>query len=179
MNKLLLLLLVPTVCLAHTTWLCTEESSQREGNVIKACGVATASLEPLARAGAFDQAKAELGRVCAVGADCHGHQVVITPKRTLCERVASGYRCYRLVEFEVQDTLVAVLQPRAERPKPVVAALPGQPVDVVDITSYGEKKRRLQYFYTGHDVCVYSDCYIVVNGGKVELYEGVRPELKQ
>lgn len=91
--------------IANADWLCTEEASQRRDNSILACGVAVASNEDQARHQAFNNSQAEFNRVCNASDDCKGHQVKAIPQRTSCTETDEGYRCYRLVEFTIEEQL--------------------------------------------------------------------------
>jgi hypothetical protein len=106
---LLFLLWLPSrVFAAEAQWLCTEESSQRQGNVVLSCGVALGDEENEARSKAFDNARAEFKKVCDASFDCRGHETTVTPKRTSCDEIAgktaqieTKYRCYRLLAFTI------------------------------------------------------------------------------
>lgn len=107
MNFLMLLFSAISFATASESWLCTEESSQTQGQQIFACGVGHGEDEDQARAKAFDSAKAEFRRLCDVSTACKGLAVKVEPKRTTCEEGSQGWKCYRLLVFEVvreQDT---------------------------------------------------------------------------
>jgi hypothetical protein len=82
-------------------WLCTEESSQRVGSEINACGIGTGISEDEARTEAFNNSKAEFDRVCNASADCKNHEVTLTPMRTTCEVKNFVYTCQRLVVYSI------------------------------------------------------------------------------
>lgn len=96
-----ILLFSNSTCQAMDTWLCTEESSLRQGNSIYACGVGTGKDENQARVSAFEHAKHEFQRICSLSYDCKGHEIDVFPKRTTCERGKKQYRCYRLIVFNI------------------------------------------------------------------------------
>ena len=107
-RKILLLTLMATVDLLSTAawtaddWLCKEASSQRRGNTIHACGIGLGADENAAHLTAFDNAEKEFLKVCSASADCSGHAANADPGRTTCERVPSGFKCYRMVVFSIQ-----------------------------------------------------------------------------
>lgn len=88
-------------CHAHADWLCNEESSLKVGNVISACGVATAADENKARITALDNAAIEFRRICAQSSDCQGRQVTVEPLRTSCEAKNGSIQCYRLIRYTI------------------------------------------------------------------------------
>ncbi len=88
-------------------WLCTEEASQRDGNVIKACGVGLGFDENGARYQALENAKIEFDKVCNASSDCKGHEVVAEPTRTEC-REGELFKCYRLIQFKILPTMIQV-----------------------------------------------------------------------
>lgn len=103
MRTLLLGLFFTLSAHAETPWLCSEEASQKEDNVIRACGLASDPEESKARSQAFDEAKAEFNRVCQMSADCQGRKVNVKPLRTECERSKGLYNCRRLVAFTIDQ----------------------------------------------------------------------------
>lgn len=88
-------------------WFCTEESSQRRGNAIVACGVGESPTESVARARSLAAAQAEFDAICNISYDCHGHQILVEPKRMTCK----DGKCYRLVQFTIQDKKEKNLKP--------------------------------------------------------------------
>jgi hypothetical protein len=110
---LLLLLSLPSRGLAiDVPWLCTEESSQRQGNTVLSCGVAVGDDENEARSKAFDNARNEFKKICDASSDCRGHETTVTPKRTTCDEITgktaqieTKYRCYRLLAFTIGKPL--------------------------------------------------------------------------
>jgi hypothetical protein len=104
MNKNILFFLILSVSsIAHANWFCSEESSDKIGNVINACGVAEASTESKARSDAFESASQEYKHLCEASDDCRYHFVNVKPKRTSCEKTASGFKCYRMLAYEIGD----------------------------------------------------------------------------
>lgn len=88
---------------AIDSWLCLEESSQREGNTIRSCGIGSGKDENAARLDALDNAKEEFNRICDSSSDCKNHEVRAIPQRTTCERDSGQYRCYRLIVYAIGD----------------------------------------------------------------------------
>lgn len=120
-------------------WLCSEEASQRRGNTILSCGVASGADENEARSKAFDNAKAEFGRVCHNSSDCRGHLVRLNPTRTVCRYgAAMDFKCYRLVAFEIGD-IDPNPMPQAE-PQVLVAATEQPKVDSPQRNAGGNPK---------------------------------------
>lgn len=91
---------------AAEDWLCTEESSERRGNQVYACGVGQGPMESLARYNALLHAKREFYELCNISADCKDHKILAEAKRTSCLH-RKGYKCYRLVVFTIQDQAIA------------------------------------------------------------------------
>lgn len=122
--KLSLLALILLSGLAHaapTEWLCTEEASQREGSVIKACGVGLGTTEAAARIAAFDRAKQEFMAVCNASFDCVGQGFTAHPKRTTCEQSGNGFKCYRLVSFTIESAEAPTVQQTVARSHKIAA----------------------------------------------------------
>ena len=103
MRLLTLLLLFWSTDAWTSDWLCTEESSQRSGNEVQSCGVGIAATEDQARIKAFDNARIEFNRICQASDDCRGHQVSVKPRRTSCAANDQGIKCYRLLEFTINQ----------------------------------------------------------------------------
>lgn len=105
--KLVFGILVASCCVtssfAKDEWLCVEASSQRIGSEIQACGIGNGKDENSARLNAFDNARAEFTKLCEASDDCNGHEIVVEPKRTSCERVNESYKCYRMLAFTIKD----------------------------------------------------------------------------
>ena len=103
-TSILLLISLLSVNVHADSWLCTEESSQRSGNIINACGIGLGSEENTARLKALDNAKLEFKRLCEVSSDCAGRMISVQPQRTTCETEGAGYKCYRLLAFTIGNT---------------------------------------------------------------------------
>jgi hypothetical protein len=87
----------------HLDWLCTEDGSQRNGSIVKACGVAIASDEPKARTLAMTYAREEFQQVCDASSDCVNHLVTMEPARTTCSVEGSMVKCYRLLVYHISE----------------------------------------------------------------------------
>lgn len=90
---------------AKADWFCTDEASERHGNVIRACGLAHNPDESIARGDAYANASAEFSRICNSSHDCRSHSVETAPVRTECNRLKGVYYCARLVEFTIDDSI--------------------------------------------------------------------------
>lgn len=101
-----LILFMSSTVRAGDQWLCTEEASQRSGDVISSCGIGESESEGEARSMAFDNAKAEFARICETSSDCVGHEISTHPKRTSCEQKNGKYKCYRLVQYAIGMTAI-------------------------------------------------------------------------
>ncbi len=76
-------------------WYCLEVASERQGDVINACGIGEAVDEDAARKVALNNAYKELDLICSHSSDCADKALEITPLRTDCKKVESIYRCHR------------------------------------------------------------------------------------
>lgn len=108
-------MLISSSTYAAEDWLCTEESSQRSNDVVKACGVGIGFTEQEARKDALDTAYAEFKAICDVSSDCQNHAISATPKRTTCQADGQMFKCYRLVEYRISNVLVQVQQAKQKR----------------------------------------------------------------
>lgn len=96
-----LLVLVTSKSFAADSWLCTESSSQSiSDHLFIACGVATGTLST-ARRDAFTAATEEFNRYCEQTVTCKNKNRRLKIKRTDCEEIPGGYRCYRALEYEI------------------------------------------------------------------------------
>lgn len=187
------------------SWLCTDEASQRKGNAILACGIGVGSDENVARLTAFDAAKAEFVKLCSASDDCKRRIITVQPHRTACEQNAEkGYKCYRLIEFDIgaepslkqssqatdaklidrpdsfqsfsYDQIDKLPKLRVGMPKRELLADFGAPQSVSNSTNFGSGKSYQQLFYSGK-MCVYenSSCYVIVEDGQVTGWEEFKP----
>jgi hypothetical protein len=95
---------ISTSAIAKEEWFCTEQSSQIQNGAVQACGIGIGKDEAQARLRAFDNAQMEFKKICDASLNCKGHEATVDPKRTTCEPSADGYKCYRMVAFEIQPT---------------------------------------------------------------------------
>lgn len=132
LKKTLLTLLFGFNALAGESWLCTEDSSQLQGDSVAACGVGEGETEGKARRIAFNSAKTEFNEICGPDTECSMHKYAIEPKRTTCERIDGGWKCYRLMVFRVKN------EPRRNAPERIIASQSSDRVrlseqDVIDM----------------------------------------------
>lgn len=89
-----------------SNWTCTRSSIEKNFPEYMACGVAEGGDENVARAAAFENAKAEFVRVCENDDTCRGHSITIMPERTDCLKQENGrYKCLRAVAFLLQKEM--------------------------------------------------------------------------
>lgn len=84
-------------------WLCAEDSSQIQGSQILACGVGEGVNESVARKAALKSAQDEFAAVCDTQTLCGEHKYRAIPSRSTCEKKDSGWKCYRLVKYEIEN----------------------------------------------------------------------------
>lgn len=189
------------VLATEKTWLCTEEASQRKGNTVLSCGIASGGDENTARLASFDSAKAEFSKICAGSDDCKGHSISVQPRRTACEQTGpKEYKCYRLIEFEIgaasepgrgstsasveladrPDGFQAFRYEQIEKFPKVRLGMPkkdllesfGAPESVSD----SEGQFRQQMIFRGK-MCLYenSTCHVLIESGRVKSWENFKP----
>lgn len=107
-------------------WFCEEAASQRDGNVVRTCGIGEARWEATARAQALETARLEFNRLCDLSSDCYGRPVSVRPGRTSCKKSKVGFQCHRLFIFTIDPEMTIV----RERPRQVREG------EVVPILSY-------------------------------------------
>lgn len=173
---------------AEEEWFCTGQSSQRIGDEIQACGVATGKDENIARMKAFNNAKAEFKQICDESEDCKDHNVRIEPKRTTCEKEQDSYKCYRLISFIIVSPKykinVAEVQPKLddiETPdlpqvkkgmsKKAVLEAFGTPLQVNPAMWDPEI---MEFMYEGK-MCQYMFCYIKIKNNRVVGHQDLKP----
>lgn len=76
-------------------WYCLEVASERQGDIINACGIGEAVDEDAARKVALNNAYKELDLICSHSSDCADKELEITPLRTDCKKIENIYRCHR------------------------------------------------------------------------------------
>lgn len=165
---------------AETSWLCTEEASQRLENSIMSCGIGTGKDENQARLNAFDQAKNEFNKICDTSVDCRKHEISAEPRRTTCQQDGKGFKCYRLVAFYIAKAQVSSKDASASNFKTMngntkltrgmskkdLVAKFGTPISIGDL---GTQKKL--YGYSG-EMCNYEGqlCFVRVKNGKVQSW---------
>lgn len=100
MKSFLLVILFVYSFNAHA-WYCYEVASERNGNVINACGIGEAVDEDSARKVALNNAYKELDLICSHSADCSDKALDITPLRTECKKVEEIFRCHRGITAQI------------------------------------------------------------------------------
>lgn len=100
----------------NPSWFCIDESGQRNGNVLWACGVGEAVTESAARQEALEAAFHEYHAICAESSNCQ-KKPTIEPKRLSCieskitkppslmyeSGIVKWWKCYRLIEVVFPD----------------------------------------------------------------------------
>ncbi len=69
------------------------------------CQAAISTKKKIAPDLAFENSKIEFDRVCAASDDCRNYKVQADPKRTMCKKTPDGFRCHRLINFEISESL--------------------------------------------------------------------------
>lgn len=100
---MLLLILLSQIAMADT-WFCSNESGQRTGNTVYACGIGESlNDEALSRKRALQNAIDEFKMICELSKDCQGREITIEPKRTECKITSLGLlKCYRLIQINIE-----------------------------------------------------------------------------
>jgi hypothetical protein len=102
--KLLILILLLCPSFSHADqWFCTDEASQRTGDTIKVCGIGESKEEGPARIKALQNSQQEFYELCRMSSDCIDHYVVSAPLRTECTKEDGIYKCYRMVQYTIQE----------------------------------------------------------------------------
>jgi hypothetical protein len=104
MSTQIIFLLLTSVT-ANADWFCTEASSQgsSEKGIYQVCGVSENSSEADARAHAFENARNEFNRACSEDNRCKTSAKILELKRTECKKIATGYKCYRMLEYRLTE----------------------------------------------------------------------------
>lgn len=99
---IIMILLLGSIAHAGDKWICTDESSSRDGNVWTACGVGEGSEERSARETALKATISEFATICALSTDCNEKRRTIEPKRTTCSEARNGvWKCYRMIQVTI------------------------------------------------------------------------------
>lgn len=172
-------------------WLCKEAASIRNGPLIQSCGIGTGKDENHARLAAFDNAKAEFERICLASDDCKNRTVSVEPERTSCTKEKSGYKCYRMLTFEIsRSTKQGGQKASTKSPDVPDAFIPFRIEDVAHLPRLRKgmtKKELLEkfgapfkvdnyYWYRG-EMCIYSTstCLVKVQNGAVTSWDDFKP----
>jgi hypothetical protein len=99
--KILILFAFSWISLNANAWYCLEVASERQGDIINACGIGEAIDEDAARKVALNNAYKELDLICSHSSDCADKALDITPLRTECKKVENIYRCHRGVTANI------------------------------------------------------------------------------
>lgn len=86
---------------AYADWICQETASLKEGQNVLSCGVGEGKTEALARENALNNAKKEFHALCQEDINCKGFKTTVTPLRNSCEKIPSGYKCYRGIDYQI------------------------------------------------------------------------------
>lgn len=87
-------------------WFCEETASERQGNVIKTCGMGVGILEGTARFHGLNQARHEFQVICQLSTDCkEAKRIIVSPGRTSCKRWEEDglFHCARMLSFEIEE----------------------------------------------------------------------------
>lgn len=99
----LFLSLLSFSCFGQDSWLCTEDSSQIQGDQILACGVGEGETESAARKSALQSAQDEFLVVCGPNTNCGEHKFKASPSRSTCSKKDGAWKCYRLVKYAIES----------------------------------------------------------------------------
>lgn len=169
---------------ADASWFCQTAASERQGNVINTCGIASDQDEQTARLKALDAAAAEFNRVCDQSTDCRSHAVHTEPQRTDCNATAGIWKCYRMVSYVIEIAQISVEHKIARDEETVkqkshkivgkiykgmskfeLIKVFGMPTRVTDFTDTEEV-----YDFRG-EMCQNKDCYVTIEDKKVKEFE--------
>lgn len=162
-------------------WFCENQASERHGDTITACGIASAVSEQDARNKAFDAAKIEFDKICNSDTSCKHHEIGVVPKRTECQVTESSenvklIRCVRAVQFSIGESNVPAKKAVASgdsgdfiikkgMTKAEVVEILGEPDEVLDSG---------QWYYGDRPYCkgnaIGKSCGIVFEHGKIDRY---------
>lgn len=85
----------------YADWICQETASLKEGKNVLACGIGEGETEALARENAFNNAKKEFHQLCNEDVNCKGYKTTVEPLRNSCEKIPTGYKCYRGLSYSI------------------------------------------------------------------------------
>lgn len=141
------LLGVPGICTAE--WICTETSSQTQGDTILACGAGESQSLQGARDLSRQAAFREFDDLCRKSSSCAPFDVEVEPRRTQCEKVKGSYRCVRAIAFHIterqkQDRIVDVnaVQEEISAQKDELKNLESQYQKLLELESTEKRKKQ-------------------------------------
>lgn len=89
---------------AYGDFFCDRQSSELRGNKYVVCGSGFGVLESTAIENSMKSAYKEFDGLCDRVEDCRGHNIFVTPKRTVCTK-PSVFICKRMIEIEVLGSI--------------------------------------------------------------------------
>lgn len=102
MRKILVVLLMfSSTAYGNQDWFCKRESSQVKQDTVFACGIAISRTEGKARQVALQYAQQEFTDICSLSEHCKGRKFDVIPTRTDCVSISTGFKCYRMVQFNL------------------------------------------------------------------------------
>lgn len=103
MKTLVLIMMIFPSLVYADGWFCKDESSQKTDNIVKVCGIGEAKEEGPARIKALQNSQQEFYELCRMSSDCIDHYAVSAPLRTECTKEDGIYKCYRMVQYTIQE----------------------------------------------------------------------------
>ena len=159
----------------YAGWYCHEVASERNGDVINACGIAEASDEDVARKLALENARKELLLICSLSADCVGKDFNVTPLRTECKLVGSVYRCHRGISAEIlagrNNAQEIVGHGNVYVPKNIIQSDGSKSLQETSIVEFETSPPGATLYIDGVEVCVTPCTQEVEQGEHKILYE--------
>lgn len=186
MKYIIIILLFTSYGRAADQWFCTESASKIQHSSVFTCGVGEGKNETEARRSSFDDAENEFKHVCDPSDNCKDHNVNVIPQRMSCIKLDGGYKCYRMVVYEI---LPEMRKPRDQQikqenkkqvyigqTKEEFFALFGKPNDVSNNIDIDGKS--ITYYYNG-ELCAHNMgyCYLRFRRGLLESYEDIKTSL--
>lgn len=99
----IILLLLSFANVFASDWYCQQVASERQGNILNACGSNTSVTEEEAKAKALKNAYEELDSICRPSADCNEYKLNVAPGRAECQNTNGKFTCRRLVSATITD----------------------------------------------------------------------------
>ena len=98
-------MLFSAIAFGDANWLCVDSSSELRGDGFYACGVGYGGDKSVARSNALKSAREEFKAICDENTECGQRQYLPEPKRTSCDKVDTGWVCYRLIVYHQKKAL--------------------------------------------------------------------------